>query len=231
MRDIETLRAWVKVMLLVTAICVTLFPVLYATLSPWYRSKLGIAMMLKSLSTALLIDYAALRAYLSPGAPTVTSLTAYLALLGLICVASLFITTTMLYLKINYKGTLMSDSSVSTARPLVSNATYDRLKWVALVALPALGALYFAVAPLWDLPKPQEVVGTIVAIDTFLGLLLNVATKNYNKSDAKFDGALHVDDQDNRLIHQLEITTPPEDLGKKDAIILKVVPTVTPFSE
>lgn len=120
----------------------------------------------------------------------------------------------------------MSDTTVSPApKPLISNVMYDRLKWVALVALPALGALYFALAPLWNLPKPQEVVGTIVAIDTFLGLLLGVATKKYNSSDAKFDGALHVDDQDTRLIHQLELTTAPEDLGKKDTITLKVVPT------
>lgn len=122
----------------------------------------------------------------------------------------------------------MSDTTVS---PMMKNATYDTAKWVALVALPALGALYFGLAEIWHLPKANEVVGTITVVDTFLGILLGVATKKYNSSDAKFDGALHVDDQDNRLIHQLEITTPPEDLGKKDAIILKVVPTVTPSSE
>lgn len=103
MSDVETLRMWVRVMLLITAICVTLFPALYATLSPWYRSKLGIAMMLKSLSTALIIDYAAMRSWVSPGPPSSTSLTVYLVLLSLICLASLFITTTMLYLKFNSK--------------------------------------------------------------------------------------------------------------------------------
>jgi hypothetical protein len=104
MSDVETLRIWVRVMLLVAAICVTLFPALYATLSPWYRSKIGIALMMKSLSTALLIDYAAVRTYTSPGPPSITSLTVYLALLSLICLASLFITTTMLFLKFNAKG-------------------------------------------------------------------------------------------------------------------------------
>lgn len=119
----------------------------------------------------------------------------------------------------------MSDSKVPATpakSALLSNVTYDRLKWVALVALPALGALYFALAPLWNLPKAEEVVGTVVAVDTCLGLLLNVATKSYNSSDDKFDGVLHVDDQDTRLIHQLELTTQPEDLAKKDAINLKV---------
>jgi len=120
----------------------------------------------------------------------------------------------------------MSDETEVPKKPaLLSNAMYDKLKWVALVGLPALGALYFALAPLWHLPKAEEVVGTVVAVDTFLGVVLGVATKNYNNSDAAFDGALHVDDQDTRLIHQLEITTAPEDLGQKDSIKLKVVPT------
>jgi hypothetical protein len=122
-------------------------------------------------------------------------------------------------------------SSTAPAEPvkqsILTNEQYNVLKWIALVFLPALAALYLGLAALWDLPKPTEVAGTVTLLDTFLGLLLNVATKNYNNSDTKFDGALHVDNQDTRLIHQLEITTPPEDLGKKDAIVLKVVPTTS----
>ena len=103
MSDFETLRTWIRVMLVVTAICVTLFPLLYATLSPWYKSKLGIAMMLKSLSTALIIDYAAIRSVINPGPPSTTSLVVYLVLLSFICLASLFITTNLLILKLNSK--------------------------------------------------------------------------------------------------------------------------------
>lgn len=105
---------------------------------------------------------------------------------------------------------------------ILSNRQYDILRWVAMVGLPALGALYFALAPLWSLPKAEEVVGTIVAVDTFMGLLLGLAKKNYVNSGAAFDGVLNVDAQDNRLIHQLDIQTPPEELGQKDAITLKV---------
>lgn len=119
----------------------------------------------------------------------------------------------------------MSDTTVPTNKSMLSNEQYNVLKWIALVFLPALAALYLGLAALWELPKPTEVAGTITLLDTFLGVLLNVATKNYNNSDTKFDGALHVDDQDTRLIHQLEITTAPEDLGKKDTITLRVVPT------
>lgn len=105
---------------------------------------------------------------------------------------------------------------------ILSNRQYDVLRWVAQIGLPALGALYFTLAPLWGLPKVEEVVGTVVAVDTFLGLLLGLAKKNYVNSGAAFDGTLNVDAQDNRLIHQLDIQTPPEELGQKDAITLKV---------
>ena len=63
----------------------------------------------------------------------------------------------------------------------LSNKMYDVLKWIALVFLPALGTLYFALSGIWGLPYGEEIVGTIVAIDTFLGALIGVSTINYNK--------------------------------------------------
>lgn len=61
------------------------------------------------------------------------------------------------------------------------NKTYDLLKWIAMIVLPALGTLYFALASIWGLPYGEQIVGTITAIDTFLGALLGVSTNNYNK--------------------------------------------------
>lgn len=61
------------------------------------------------------------------------------------------------------------------------NKTYDLLKWVAQIVLPALGALYFALASTWGLPYGEQIVGTITAIDAFLGAILGVSTYNYNK--------------------------------------------------
>lgn len=63
----------------------------------------------------------------------------------------------------------------------MSNKTYDILKWVAQYLLPALATLYFAVAQIWGLPYGEQIVGTITAIDTFLGVLLGISTANYNK--------------------------------------------------
>ena len=63
----------------------------------------------------------------------------------------------------------------------MSDKTYNILKWIALIFLPALGTLYFAIANIWGLPYAEEIVGTITAIDAFLGALLGVSTSSYKK--------------------------------------------------
>lgn len=63
------------------------------------------------------------------------------------------------------------------------NKVYDVLKYVAIVGLPAIGVLYAALAKIWGFPYGVEIVGTITAIDTFLGALLQISTYNYKKGD------------------------------------------------
>lgn len=63
----------------------------------------------------------------------------------------------------------------------MSNKVYDVLKWIAMIFLPALGTLYFALAKIWGFPYPAEIVGTISAVDAFLGALLGISTAQYNK--------------------------------------------------
>lgn len=63
----------------------------------------------------------------------------------------------------------------------LSNKTYDTLKWVAQYLLPAAGTLYFALAGIWGLPFGEQIVGTITAIDTFLGVLLGLSNVQYKK--------------------------------------------------
>ena len=61
----------------------------------------------------------------------------------------------------------------------MSNRTYDVLKYIAQVVLPALGTLYFALAGIWGLPYGEQIVGTITAVDTFLGVLLRISSNAY----------------------------------------------------
>ena len=58
---------------------------------------------------------------------------------------------------------------------------YEKLKWIAQYLLPAIGTLYFALSSIWGLPYGEQVVGTITALDAFLGALLGISTANYNK--------------------------------------------------
>lgn len=63
----------------------------------------------------------------------------------------------------------------------MSDKTYNILKWIAQYFLPAVGTLYFALAGIWGLPCGEQVVRTITAVDTFLGVILGISSTQYNK--------------------------------------------------
>ena len=65
----------------------------------------------------------------------------------------------------------------------MSNRVYDILKWIAMYLLPAAGTLYFALAGIWGLPYGEQIVGTITAVDTFLGVLLGISKAQYKKAE------------------------------------------------
>lgn len=62
----------------------------------------------------------------------------------------------------------------------MSNKVYDILKWIALILLPSVSTLYFALAGIWGFPYAEQIVGTIAAVDTFLGAILHISTAKYN---------------------------------------------------
>ena len=65
---------------------------------------------------------------------------------------------------------------------MLTNRMYDVLKWIAQLLLPALGTLYFALAGIWGFPYGEQIVGTITAVDTFLGVILGISTYKYNNN-------------------------------------------------
>jgi len=106
-------------------------------------------------------------------------------------------------------------------KPFGSKA-YDTLKTVALIWLPASATLYNALAGLWGWGHVAQVVGTITATDTFLGVILGISTAYYSAS-AKIDGVLNVDTSDPiKDTYSLEIHTPLEDMAWKKSITLQV---------
>lgn len=65
----------------------------------------------------------------------------------------------------------------------MSNKLYDVLKWVALVALDAIGLLYQEIANIWGLPYGDAIFKTCVAVSVFLGALIGVSSAQYNSKN------------------------------------------------
>lgn len=107
--------------------------------------------------------------------------------------------------------------------PALSDGQFNLLRRCVELLLPAIGAFYFAMAELWGWPNPGEVVASIAALTTLLGVVLVVLRNSYEKSDAKFDGQLNVDTSDpERDIFQVDLGDDLPNLASKDAITLKV---------
>lgn len=64
----------------------------------------------------------------------------------------------------------------------LSNKTYDIIKWVVMIVLPALSALYVGLGGIWCWPYIEQVAGTISCITVFLGALLGISSASYKKS-------------------------------------------------
>lgn len=108
----------------------------------------------------------------------------------------------------------------------LSNRTYDFLKWAVMIVLPAIAALYYGLAFLWGFPNAEQVVGSVALVTVFLGTVLGFSSRNYNKSDAKYDGTMItvMDPEDpSKGTMSLELNDSPEGLMGKSAILFKVV--------
>ena len=99
----------------------------------------------------------------------------------------------------------------------MKNKTYDILKYIAQIVLPALGALYAALAPLWKLPCAEAVVGTIAAVDAFLGALLKISSNNYYKQGKDVLGTLQIDTENETANFNFEETNAEDLLNAKTA--------------
>ena len=67
----------------------------------------------------------------------------------------------------------------------MTNKTYDLLKYIALYVLPAFATLVLTLGNIWGLPYTEAIAGTITAIDTFLGAIIGISAKEYQKAQDK----------------------------------------------
>lgn len=107
-----------------------------------------------------------------------------------------------------------------------SNKVYAFLKVVALVWLPAVGTLYFALAGIWGLPDATQIIGSITAVDTALGGLLHISSKTYVPPT---DGNLVVDKSNpTKDTYSLEVTRDLDEVQKAGKLLLRVIPKMMP---
>lgn len=229
--DIDVLLAWAQWCLFVTALCTTAFPIMYA-FSPWYKSPLGRALMTQAIAFALAIDLTLVVQFWNPSDILILFwLNAFV--LTLVAVSTGWLTVQMIqanYKKLNKKKevrmSLVSDNTAQEQKqPLLSNSTYDKLKPAAALLFPALTTFWLALATIWHWDNREEVAGTLAAVNTLLGVVLLVASKLWNKSDAKYDGVINVTEHpDGFKTASLELKNyeNPGDVVAQDQAVFKV---------
>lgn len=114
--------------------------------------------------------------------------------------------------------------SSQTSNVQLSNGLYDQVKRSATVLLPGFSALYFALAQIWGLPAAEQVVGTVAAVNVFLGLLMSLSTKAYNSNGLNLDGDLHViTEDDGKAYTGVALNDIPEVVRDQKTVTLRVV--------
>lgn len=69
----------------------------------------------------------------------------------------------------------------------LDDRTYEILKWICLICLPAIAVFYSVMADTWGFPYGDQIVTTINAVATLIGVLIGVSTYNYRKEDSDAD--------------------------------------------
>lgn len=98
----------------------------------------------------------------------------------------------------------------------MNDKTYDILKRVALIVVPALATFVNAVGIVWGVPYTNEVTATITAFGVFIGAAIGVSSKNYEPDT---HGNLVVTKHNEVYA---DFTAEPSNLKDGDTIILKV---------
>ena len=69
----------------------------------------------------------------------------------------------------------MDETNEPQSGYLLPDKAYEVLKWVALIALPAIAVFAQAVGPAWGLPHVDQIVATIDALGVLIGALIGVS--------------------------------------------------------
>lgn len=119
--------------------------------------------------------------------------------------------------------THVDNTPVKEGKFALPSTVYDILKDTTQIYLPATATLYVGLAVIWGWGYTVEVSATIVALVTFLGVVLKISTVSYNNSDKGNDGVLVVDQTDPlKDKYLLDVSTPLEQVATQNTITLRV---------
>lgn len=120
----------------------------------------------------------------------------------------------------------MEESSHALKKPMLGDRSYQTLKRSATVVLPGVGALYFTLAQIWHLPHAEEVVGSIAAVNTFIGVILGVSTSSYNKSHSstgvEYAGVVEVEERPDKKVLKFNLNENAQPIEDQDEVVFKV---------
>lgn len=106
---------------------------------------------------------------------------------------------------------------------IISNKTYNFIKYLITIFLPSAGALYFALVQIWDFPRIAGVNGTINAVCSFLGMLIGFSSRQYHKENDNSDGELVITEHEGDKYPALHVKDSFDRIESKDKVLLDVV--------
>lgn len=112
----------------------------------------------------------------------------------------------------------------ASTKPLLSNRMYDILKQAASFGFPACIALYWALAQVWHFPNAEQVMGTLAAINVFIGGLIGRSSASYKSSGAKYAGVINISDGDSKITASMDLNGPAEELLQQSEATFKITP-------
>lgn len=116
---------------------------------------------------------------------------------------------------------MTAPTDLSTKMKLLSDRKYNFLKKMAIIILPLLGSLYFGLAQIWKFPHQEEISGTIVVLNTFVGAVVLAAKKVNEVSGAKYDGNLSIEEHEDESTLRLT-QVDAKALDTKSEVVFKV---------
>lgn len=209
-RDVEVLRAWLLIVVVIAAIGATAVPVLYSFL-PWRKHRIGPPFMLQAVVFAGAIDSTVLFAFWRP-----SDILVMFWVQAMIFTGIAISTTTLVWVTIRLRY-----PTRRTVKVLFNHEVYEFLKKFVQIILPAFASLYFGIAQIWGLPNAENVVGTTALVATFLGVCLGLSSSEYKRTDFKYDGAVSIEAGEDSSTMRLT-NVDPRALESKDEILLKV---------